>query len=205
MLIKKVINYFLIIYLCLLTSFAFSAKPVPPKNTLVASQQFENIVDNAWTNLEFPKNIQPKGLYYVELTQLVGTVGCWGSKKDPYPNGENGEILTAWRDGVPLEDGKADFRLQYRPAKSGTWVELIVIAPQAAIMDTWFPFGLQEAKESIGQTFIAPQEFSGVGLSTPTWVTKNSGCVMSLYSATGEKFSVEPKNKIAIQWGILKL
>ncbi len=199
--LKRLINCFIITYLCLFASLAFSAKPEPPKNTLVAEQQFENIVDNAWTNLEFPKKIQPEGLYYVELTQLIGTVGCWGSKKDPYPNGENGEVLTAWRDGEPLEDGKADFRIQYRPAKSGVWVELIVIAPQAAIMDTWFPF----AKESIGQTFIALQEFSGVGLSTPTWTTKNSGCTMTLYSATGAKFSVEFQNKLAIQWAKVKL
>ncbi len=136
----------------LITLSALSAKEEPPKNTLVFSQVFENVADNSWSNLEFPDDEQPPGLYYIELTELVNTIGCWGSKKDPYPDGQNGELLIAWRDGEPMEGNKdSDFRLQYRPTKS-TWVELIVIAPQGAIGDNWFPFGLQEAQESIGQT-----------------------------------------------------
>ncbi|HGE71585.1 TPA: hypothetical protein ENX78_12160, partial [Candidatus Poribacteria bacterium] len=175
MLIKKML--WLVVILCLvgLSVPSFSANPEPPRNTLIITQEFKNVVDNSWSNLDFPKNVQPPGLYYIELSDLVGTVGCWGSKKDPYPDGPNKEVLTAWRDDVPLESGKADFRLQYRLSKTNVWVELIVIAPQAAIMDTWFPFGLQEAKKNIGQTFLALDSFTGIGLQTPTWNTANSG------------------------------
>ncbi|MBN2314676.1 MAG: fibronectin type III domain-containing protein [Sedimentisphaerales bacterium] len=166
---------------------SFAADEEPPKNRFVFSKKFENIADNSWSNLEFPEDVQPPGLYYIELTELEGTVGCWGSKKNPYEDGPNGELLIAWRDGEPMEgNNDSDFRLQYRPTE-GTWVELIIIAPQGAIGDDWYPFGLQEAQESIGQTFIALEAFTGVGLQTPTWVTNDSGCAISLYSAAPEK------------------
>ncbi|MFC1637184.1 fibronectin type III domain-containing protein [Planctomycetota bacterium] len=177
---------------------SFAANEEPPKNRLVFSKKFENIVDNSWSNLEFLEDEQPPGLYYIELTELEGEVGCWGSRKNPYEDGPNGELLIAWRDGEPMEGNKdSDFRLQYLPTESA-WVELIVIAPQGAIGDDWYPFGLQDARESIGQTFIAPEAFTGVGLQTPTWVTNNSGCTISLYSAAGEKaelaFGPTPKD-----------
>ena len=192
----------LVVILCLveLSLPSFSANPEPPRNTLIITQEFKNVVDNSWSNLDFPKNVQPPGLYYIELSDLVGTVGCWGSKKDPYPDGPNKEVLTAWRDDVPLESGKADFRLQYRLSKTNVWVELIVIAPQAAIMDTWFPFGLQEAKKNIGQTFLALDSFTGIGLQTPTWNTANSGCTITLYSAEGKKYTVESLGKLSTKW-----
>ncbi len=183
---------------------SFAANEEPPKNRLVFSKKFENIVDNSWSNLEFPKDEQPPGLYYIELSELNGTVGCWGSKKNPYEDGPNGELLIAWKDDEPWDNNEdSDFRLQYRPT-NGAWTELIVIAPQGVINDTWFPFGLAEAQESIGQTFIAPEEFTGVGLQTPTWNTNNSGCTISLYSAAGERQAVEPSGKLAVKWGKIK-
>ncbi|MEK7395860.1 MAG: hypothetical protein AAB116_02875 [Candidatus Poribacteria bacterium] len=203
MLIKRVFCLMFIICLVGLAIPAFSANPTPPKNTLVFTQDFQNIPDNSWTNLDFPKNVQLAGLYYIELSNLNGTVGCWGSKKDPYPDGPNKEVLTAWQDEVPLEGGKADFKLQYRP-KSGAWVELIAIGAQGAIVDTWFPFGLQTAKKTIGQTFLALDSFTGVGLSTPTWNTANSGCTVTLYSAEGKNQPVESLGKLSISWGEIK-
>jgi len=177
---------------------SFAADEEPPKNRLVLSRKFENIADNSWSNLEFPEAIQPPGLYYIELTELEGTVGCWGSRTNPYEDGPNGELLIAWSDGEPMEGSEdSDFRLQYFPTESA-WVELIVVAPQGAIGDAWYPFALQDAEESIGQTFIAPEAFTGVGLHTPTWVTNDSGCTLSLYSAAGEKaelaFGPDPKD-----------
>jgi hypothetical protein len=176
---------------------SLAADEEPPKNKLVFSKKFENIADNSWSNLEFPEDEQPPGLYYIELTELEGQVGCWGSQNNPYEDGPNGELLIAWRDGEPMEGNTdSDFRLQYRPTDS-EWVELIVIAPQGAIGNNWYPFGLQDAQESIGQTFIAPEKFTGVGLQTPTWVTNNSGCTISLYSAGGatpKAFGPTPKN-----------
>ena len=192
-----------IIYIVGLAIPAFSANPEPPKNTLVFTQDFQNIPDNGWTNLDFPKNVQLAGLYYIELSNLNGTVGCWGSKKDPYSDGPNKEVLTAWQDEVPLEGGKADFKLQYR-LKSGAWVELIAIAAQGVISDIWNPFGLQSAKKTIGQTFLALDSFTGVGLSTPTWNTANSGCTVTLYSAEGKNQPVESPGKLATRWGEIK-
>jgi hypothetical protein len=181
---------------------SFGADEEPPRNRLVFSRKFENIGDNSWSNLEFPEDEQPPGLYYIELTELEGTVGCWGSQNNPYEDGPNGELLIAWRDGEPMEGNTdSDFRLQYRPTTS-EWVELIVIPPQGAIGNDWYPFGLQDAEESIGQTFIAPEKFTGVGLQTPTWVTNNSGCTISLYSAMGatpKAYGPTPKNGALIE------
>ncbi len=204
MFVKKIACLAVMICLVLVSKSVFPANPEPPRNTLVISQEFKNVVDNSWSNLDFPKNVQPAGLYYIELSDLVGTIGCWGSKKDPYPDGPNKELLTAWRDDVPLENGKADFRLQYRLSKTNVWVELITIAPQGAISDIWFPFGLQEAKKNIGQTFLALDSFTGVGLQTPTWNTANSGCTITLYSSEGKKFTVSLLGKLPTKWGEIK-
>jgi len=201
--VKRV--FYLVVIICLvgLAIPAFSANPTPPRNTLVFTQDFKNIPDNGWTNLDFPKVVQLAGLYYIELSNLNGTVGCWGSKKDPYPDGPNKEVLTAWKDDEPQENGKADFKLQYR-LKSNVWVELIAIAAQGAIVDTWWPFGLQEAQKTTGQTFLALEDFNGVGLSTPTWNTANSGCTVTLYSAEGKNQPVESLGKLTISWGKIK-
>jgi hypothetical protein len=203
MLLKKLFILSFAVCFCFVT--IFTASPAPPRNKLIASQVIKNMIDNGWTNLEFAKDIQPAGLYYVELTEPVVTPGCWGSKKDFYPNGENGEVLTAWKDDDPWEAGKADFKLQYRLGKAGAWAELIAIPAQGVAGDAWWPFGLNEAKTSIGQTFLALEEFDGVGLSTPTWSTGNSGCTMTLYSSVGPKQPVESKNKLAVRWAMLKI
>jgi len=205
MLFRKSLFLFSIVFFVLI-AFSSSAKDAePPKNVLLFSTELEDIIDNGWSNLEFLDDEQPPGLYYVELTELVGTVGCWGSKKNPYENGTNGELLIAWRDGQPMEDNEEnDFRLQYLSIK-GDWVELIVIEHLGVINENWNPFGLQEAQESIGQTFIVPEEFIGVGLQTPTWASGNSGCTMTLYAAEEKMEAVQPGNKLAVQWGRVKL
>ncbi|MBD3183229.1 hypothetical protein GF312_13115 [Candidatus Poribacteria bacterium] len=204
MLYKKI--FFLSFILFVFISFqTFAAQDEPPKDVMIFSQVFENIADNSWSNLEFPNDPMPSGLYYIELTELVGTVGCWGSKKNPYENGPNEELLIAWQDGKPMGGNEdSDFRLQYRP-QGGSWIELIVIAPQGAINDTWNPFGLQEAQESIGQTFIAPEKFTGVGLQTPTWNTANSSCTISLYSAEEIQQAVKPDEKMASKWSNIRI
>ena len=202
--LKRSLCLFCVVYFGLMAFSSFAAKDEPPKNRLVFSRRLEDIADNSWSNLEFPKDPEPPGLYYVELTELEGMVGCWGSKNNPYEDGPNGELLIAWKDGGPLDESEDnDFRLQYQPTKGG-WVELIVIAHLGVINDDWFPFGLQEAQESIGQTFITPEEFTGVGLQTPTWSTANSSCTMTLYAASEEEKAVEPGAKIAVEWGRIK-
>lgn len=202
--LKGSIRLLCVICFALITFSSFAAEEEPTKTTLVFSQELENIADNSWSNLEFPDDPQPPGLYYVELSELNGTVGCWGSKKNPYEDGPDGELLIAWRDGQPMEGNEEnDFRLQYLTT-GGTWTELIIIAHLNVINDDWFPFGLQEAQESIGQTFIVPEEFIGVGLQTPTWNTADSGCIMTLYSAEAEGQAVEPGGKLAVEWGRIK-
>jgi len=204
MLLRKLLCLLSVICFSLMALSSFAALDEPPKTTLVFSLEFENIADNSWSNLEFPKDKQPPGLYYIELSELLGTVGCWGSKENPYEDGPDGELLIAWKDDTPWDNNEdSDFRLQYRPTNAA-WMELIVIAPQGAIGPTWNPFGLQEAQEFIGQTFIAPEQFTGVGLQTPTWNTNNSSCTISLYSAEGERQAVEPGGKLAVKWGKIK-
>jgi len=205
MLFRKSLFLFSIVFFVLI-AFSSSAKDAePPKNVLLFSTELEDIIDNGWSNLEFLDDEQPPGLYYVELTELVGTVGCWGSKKNPYEDGPNGELLIAWMDGLPMEGNEEnDFRLQYLSIK-GDWVELIVIEHLGVINENWNPFGLQSAQESIGQTFIVPEEFIGVALQTPTWSTSTSGCTMTLYGAEERMEAVQPSNKLAVQWGRVKL
>ena len=171
---------------------AVAAIAAPPKEVEVASGVFENVADNGWTTLEFDP--QPPGEYYLEMSDLIGaSVGCWGAQADKYPDG------TAYQDGEALT---GDFRLQYTPS-GGTPVELVVIEPQGAIGDDWYPFGLHEAQESMGQTFIAPEEFVAVAFQTPTWVTADSGCTLTLYSASAEA-AAEPAGKLAATWGNIK-
>jgi len=205
MLFRKSLFLFSIVFFVLI-AFSSSAKDAePPKNVLLFSTELEDIIDNGWSNLEFLDDEQPPGLYYVELTELVGTVGCWGSKKNPYEDGPNGELLIAWMDGLPMEGNEEnDFRLQYLSIK-GDWVELIVIEHLGVINENWNPFGLQSAQESIGQTFIVPEEFIGVALQTPTLSTSTSGCTMTLYGAEERMEAVQPSNKLAVQWGRVKL
>jgi len=180
----------MMLLICFL-SFTVLATP-PPKDVKLASKAFANVVDNSWTMLEF--GAQPAGEYYLEMTNLTGSnIGCWGAKADKYKDG------TAYQDGQPLT---GDFRMQYTP-KGETPVELIVIPPQGAIGDDWYPFGLHEAKESIGQTFKAPKEFVAVGFQTPTWVTANSGCTLTMYSAA-KPSAVKSVGKLASKWGRIK-
>lgn len=156
----------------------------------VASDAFENVADNGWTTLEFAP--QPPSEYYLEMTDLTGSsIGCWGAQIDRYADG------TAYQDGEPLD---GDFRLQYTP-NGGEPVELVVIEPQGAIGDNWFPFGLHEAEESIGQTFIAPEQFVAVAFQTPTWNTADSGCTLTLYAVVT---AVKPAGRLTATWGSIK-
>ena len=182
-----------IILVGIITAHTVLAKEVPPKNRMVVKQEFKNVADNSWSNLELEQS-EPSGLYYIEMTDVKGSWGSWGSKKDPYPDG------TAWQNEAPLE--KSDLRLQYR-LKGGTWKELIAIPPQGAIGDNWFPFE-GHGNTSLGQTFTALEEFDGVGLQTPTWVTNNSGGILTLYAQEGGKQSILPHDKLATAWGRLK-
>lgn len=176
----------------LMVLLAVAAIAAPPKEVEVASGVFENVADNGWTTLEFDP--QPPGEYYLEMSDLTGSnIGCWGAQADMYPDG------TAYQDGEALT---GDFRLQYTPT-GGAPVELIVIEPQGAIGDNWYPFGLHDAQESIGQTFVAPEEFVAVAFQTPTWVTADSGCTLTLYSAAAEA-AAEPAGKLAATWGSIR-
>ena len=61
-LLKRTFCLFCVLCFSLITLSAFSAGEEPPKNTLVFSQVFENVADNSWSNMEFPRDEQPPGL-----------------------------------------------------------------------------------------------------------------------------------------------
>ena len=73
-----------IILVCIITAHPVLAKEVPPKNRMVVKQEFKNVADNSWSNLELEQS-EPSGLYYIKMTDVKGSWGSWGSKKDPYP------------------------------------------------------------------------------------------------------------------------
>jgi len=158
-----------IILVSIITVPIVLAKETPPKNRMVVQQEFKDIVDNSWSNLELEKSESP-GLYYIEITEVNGSWGAWGSKQEVYKDG------TAWQNESPLD--KSDLRLQYR-LKGGVWKELIAIPPQGAIGDNWFPFE-GHGNDSLGQTFVAVEDFDGVGLQTPTWNTNTSDGILTL-------------------------
>ncbi len=171
--------------------FTVAALAGPPKDVEIASQAFANVVDNGWTTLEFDP--QPPGEYYLEMTDLTGSsIGCWGAQIDKYPDGES------YQDGEPLG---GDFSMQYIPT-GGELGWLVTIENIGQINENWFPFGLQEAQESIGQTFAAPEEFVAVAFATPTWNTADSGCTLTLYGVSAA--SAEPAVKLAATWGSIK-
>jgi len=179
-----------VLLICFLTFVVFADSP--PKDIEIASNAFANVADNSWTTLEFSP--QPAGEYYLEMTDLTGSsIGCWGAKADKYPDG------TAYQDGQSIT---GDLRMQYTPTGEAP-VDLVVIEPQGAIGDDWNPFGLQNANESIGQTFKTPKEFVAVAFQTPTWNTANSGCTLTLYSAA-KSSAVKPVGKLTSSWGKIK-
>jgi hypothetical protein len=179
-----------VLLICFLTFVVFADSP--PKDVEIASNAFANVADNSWTTLEFSS--QPAGEYYLEMTDLTGSsIGCWGAKADKYPDG------TAYQDGQSIT---GDLRMQYTPTGEAP-VDLVVIEPQGAIDDNWNPFGLQDANESIGQTFKAPKEFVAAAFQTPTWNTADSGCTLTLYSAA-KSSAVKPVGKLTSSWGKIK-
>jgi hypothetical protein len=58
--------------------------------TQIAQDSFSNVANNGWPQLTFSE--QPAGIYYVEMTDPVGTIGWWGHEnalgEDVYPGGE---------------------------------------------------------------------------------------------------------------------
>jgi len=179
-----------VLLICFLTFAVFADSP--PKDIKIASNAFANVADNSWTTLEFSS--QPAGEYYLEMTDLTGSsIGCWGAIADKYPDG------TAYQDRQSIA---GDLRMQYTPTGEAP-VDLVVIEPQGAIGDDWNPFGLQNANESIGQTFKTPKEFVAVAFQTPTWNTADSGCTLTLYSAA-KSSAVKPVGKLTSSWGKIK-
>ena len=68
------------------------------------------------------------------------------------------------------------------------------------INDAWFPFKLSK---QLGQSFVAKEEFDGVGLQTPTWNQNNSTGTLTLY-AEQEVKRVGGIGKLTTIWAALK-
>jgi len=193
---RKFISLLLVVILSAIFTNYLQAKEEPPKGQMVAEEDFENVVDNSWSDLILEEPAS-SGAYYIEMTDVVNSWGAWGSKQDPYPDG------TAWQDDAPLE--KCDLKLRYRPIKGvGVFTDLIAIQAQGAIGDNWNPFQAWGDHTSLGQSFIAPEDFDAVSLDTPTWNTNNSGGKLTLYSQEAGKQAVVPQCKIAVTWGHIK-
>ncbi len=64
-----------------------------PHGKRLISKRFENIVDNGWTRLELASP-QPKGTYYLEISEPRGQVAWWSHHKVVLPGGN------AYADGV---------------------------------------------------------------------------------------------------------
>jgi hypothetical protein len=58
-----------------------------PNGERVASQRFQNVVDNAWLMLDL-KTHQAPGKYYLEASAPRGKIGWWSTSKEIVPNGQ---------------------------------------------------------------------------------------------------------------------
>ncbi|MGB9876466.1 MAG: alpha-L-rhamnosidase N-terminal domain-containing protein [bacterium] len=123
-----------------------------PGGEIIARKRFFDVGDNSWQTLYFPP--QPKGRYYLEMSQPKGTIGWWGRRDDIYPNG------SAFLDGQKVE-GDRFIRFIYADVKRS---DLKLSLKENTL--TLEPMG----KLSIGFKFIAPWERDGYDVSaSPFW------------------------------------
>ena len=73
------------------------------RKELIATRKLANVPDNSIQNIEFAP--QSSGVFYLEMSEPVGTIGWWGSRDDLNPT------MTAYLDGVEIPN--ADFVLVY--------------------------------------------------------------------------------------------
>jgi len=72
-----------------------------PEGEIIASNKFKEVPDNSWQYLTFPP--QPKGKYYIEMAEPIGTIGWWSNDSDIYATGE------AYLDGKEKENEDRTF------------------------------------------------------------------------------------------------
>ncbi len=189
----------------LLVFAAYTIADTPPKDVKIADKTFKagTVVDGHFSIMEFDRQPakDPRGtpiLYYLEMSKPTGeSIGAWGALHDPYPDGR------AYLDGRPYPDnGKGDLYLQYTPS----------VGAQGWILEKRggaFAVALKHDKknhQTLGQTFIAPEEFKGLAFGTPTWTTAG-GFTLTLYRGLlpGEQpQNVERGGKLATTWANLK-
>ncbi len=75
-----------------------------PQGEIIAQKRFTGVFDNSWQTMFFPP--QPKGRYYLEMSQPKGRIGWWGKKEDIYGEG------SAYKDGEKVS-GDRFVRLTY--------------------------------------------------------------------------------------------
>lgn len=118
-----------------------------PKGEVVVKKRFPNIPDNSWQTMYFPP--QPKGRYYLEMSQPQGRIGWWGKREDIYGQG------SAYRDGERVS-GDRFVRLIYADElKADIKITLhkntLILEPQGKI--------------SIGFKFVTPWKRDGYDVS----------------------------------------
>lgn len=62
--------------------------------TQIASQRFTDVANNSWNWINFAQ--QPAGEYYIEISDVLNTIGWWGNTGDAYDGG------VAYTDGIPV-------------------------------------------------------------------------------------------------------
>ena len=123
-----------------------------PQGEIIARKRFTNVSDNSYQTLYFPP--QPKGRYYLEMSQPKGTIGWWGRKDDIYTQG------SAYVDGEKVS-GDRFIRLIYADVQR-TDVKISLDKNVLSLQ----PLG----NVSIGFKFVAPWERDGYDVSASPFI-----------------------------------
>lgn len=83
-----------------------------PGGEQIASQQISDVADNSWIELGLDEAAEP-GTYYLEMADVVGTIGWWSHTDDVYAHGAafadgeqvDGDRTIRWRPAVAEPDG----------------------------------------------------------------------------------------------------
>lgn len=118
-----------------------------PNGEIIATKRFTEVADNSWQTMFFSP--QPKGRYYLEMSQPKGRIGWWGRRDDIYKDG------SAYRNGEKV-NGDRFIRLTY--AKVARTDMRISLQKNTFSMEP-------TEKLTVGFKFITPWERDGYDVS----------------------------------------
>ncbi len=151
-----------------------------PSGPLIVQQAFANIVDNALVALHLPTN-QPPGVYYLEQSSPIGTIGWWSYPNNVYGGGNS------YYDSVAF-DGDRNITIEYTTIDRVAVID-IEASRQAVNLDSG----------TLGQTFHIGYSFNAIGAQVGTWYTTDSDVTVTLResSPTGAVVKQQRFNDIA--------